>query len=112
MDHSTSALATSYVRQTKRVALFAMNRKADDEAKREDRIHQRFAELRRLGVLMIDVDGCRVIGECREQDIVHVGHRPPDFMNKRLPDGKLFEIESSHLYSSLNHSAICLATER
>ena len=43
----------------------------------------------------------RIIRQRREQDVVHVGDRAPDFMDKGLTDQELFEVESRHFQPSL-----------
>jgi hypothetical protein len=45
---------------------------------------------------VINVHRSRIAGERGKQNIIHVGHGSPDFVNECLPDGKLLEIQSGH----------------
>src|ERR1700687_2920297 len=74
--------------------------KTDNQTKGENRIHQRFAEFSRFGIFVIDVDSRRIIRQRRKQNVVHVGDRAPNLMDKRLPYRKLLKIESRHFWSS------------
>ena len=69
-----------------------LHREADDEPEGEDRIDERLPELGRLRVFVVDVDRRRIVGQRREQDVVHVRHGAPDLVNEGLADAELLEI--------------------
>src|SRR3546814_14632106 len=70
---------------------------SDHQPKREHGIHQRFSELRALGIFMIDMDRRRVVGQRTEKHIVEVGYRLADFVDEFLPYCDLFEMQTCHL---------------
>ena len=50
------------------------------------------AELGGLGIFVVDVDRGRIVGQRREQDVVHIRHGAADFVNEGLADLELLEI--------------------
>ena len=79
-----------------------LHRKAHDEPEGEDGIDQRLPEFGRLGVFVVDVDRRRIIGQRREQDVVHVGHRAPDLVDESLTDREFLKIFPAQSAASLS----------
>jgi hypothetical protein len=72
------------------------DRKPDHEAQGEDAVDQWLSEFGRLGVLVVDVKRGRIVGERREQDVVHVGDGAPHLVDETLADEEFLEIEPGH----------------
>jgi hypothetical protein len=45
---------------------------------------------------VVDVDRRWIVGQGREEDIVHIRHRPADLMDEVSPNLELLEIKASH----------------
>jgi hypothetical protein len=50
-------------------------------------------------MFVIDVHRSRIAGERGKQNVIHVGDGSPNFVNERLPNGKLIEVQSGHFGS-------------
>ena len=75
-----------------------VDRDADHQPEREEAVHQRLTPLGlRLREVAVDVERLRVEGEGREEDIVHLGHRPPDLVAEQAPDLELLVVQAGHL---------------
>src|SRR3546814_5693317 len=72
---------------------------SDHQPKREHGIHQRFSELRALGIFMIAMDRRRVVAQRTEKHIVEVGYRLADFVDEFLPHTELLEMQTCPLVS-------------
>ena len=53
---------------------------------------ERLSEFGRLGVFVIDVDRRWIVGQRREQDVVHIRYGATDFVDESLPDLEFLEV--------------------
>src|SRR5262245_17330777 len=80
------------------------DRQAHGDAQRQQAIDEGFAELRLGGGVEVDVQGLRVQGEAREEDVVRLGDRP----SRLVPEG----LANLQLVVTLARHDVCLALAR
>lgn len=74
-----------------------VDRDADDHAKRQQRIDQRFTKLGFLrGIVRIEMQPRRVHGHGGEEDVVSFGDRTPQGMRDHQAHGEFFEPFAGH----------------
>jgi hypothetical protein len=78
-----------------------VNRYADCQTEREERVHQGLTPFRlRLAEMTVDVEGLGVQGQRGEEDIVRFRNRAADRVPEDPTELELLEIETRHRYSS------------
>src|SRR5690554_285509 len=70
---------------------------AHDQTQREGAIDDTLAKLSVFAaILLIDMQRCRIVGQCRKENVVHFGHGTTYRVRKDLTHLELIKIQSRH----------------